>query len=115
MSEEKLSIFEQALAMKKVPECRNDIVAILPESQPENQIQVVQEARDKEQCQIGIVLNAGPGLYQCGKRPGLDLNCGDRVVFRNRGRTEIEWGGTQVVLITENIVFAVLERGPNKE
>jgi len=113
MAEKELSTLERAKAMgEHVPQCRNDIVAILPDTQPQNEIVMAQSTVDQEQYWTGIVLSVGPGKPDAGQRVDLDLEVGSRVVYRNRGRTEVPWAGTMVILITDNFVFAVLPSEP---
>ena len=57
----------------------------------------------REQMNVGKVAAVGPGaLKEDGSRIQMHISVGDRVIYRKYGGTEIEWEGSDYLLIKED-------------
>ena len=63
----------------------------------------------KEKPQEGEVLAVGPGrIDDKGNRVPLDVNVGDRVIFKKYGGTEIKHGGQEYLILSARDVLAIV-------
>ena len=66
----------------------------------------------KEKPIEGEVISAGPGkIMEDGKRSPMDLKAGDRVLFGKYAGTEIKIDDEEYVIMREEEILAVLNRG----
>ncbi|MEU3174148.1 co-chaperone GroES [Streptomyces sp. NPDC007000] len=64
----------------------------------------------KEKPQEGIVLAAGPGRIEDGKRVELDVNVGDVVLYSKYGGTEVKYNGEEYLVLSARDVLAIIEK-----
>ncbi|MFI0608647.1 MAG: GroES family chaperonin [Anaerolineae bacterium] len=72
-------------------------------------LHIVETARPKPQA--GLVLAAGPGVYQDGYLVPVRVQPGDRVTFGPYSGLEFEAGGETVIIMPEREIMAVLNEG----
>ena len=66
----------------------------------------------KEKPMEGEVISAGPGkIMEDGKRSPMDVKAGDRVLFGKYTGTEIEIDDEEYIIMREEEILAVLNRG----
>ena len=64
----------------------------------------------KEKPEKGEVIAVGPGkLLENGKRAGLSVKVGDKVVFKKYGPDEIKIEDKEYLIISEEDILAILE------
>lgn len=62
----------------------------------------------KEKPSRGEVVAAGPGkMTDDGKRVALDVKAGDTVIFSKYAGTEVKFGGTDYLIVSERDILAV--------
>ena len=59
----------------------------------------------KEAPQVAEVIAVGPGTDDV----SIDINVGEKVIFKRYGGTEIEYNGEELIIIPYNDILAVLE------
>ena len=59
----------------------------------------------KEAPQVAEVIAVGPGTDEV----TIDINVGEKVIFKRYGGTEIEYNGEELIIIPYNDILAVLE------
>ncbi len=59
----------------------------------------------KEAPQVAEVIAVGPGTDEV----SIDINVGEKVIFKRYGGTEIEYNGEELIIIPYNDILAVLE------
>ncbi|MEU3146889.1 MULTISPECIES: co-chaperone GroES [unclassified Streptomyces] len=64
----------------------------------------------KEKPQEGVVLAAGPGRIEDGKRVELDVNVGDVVLYSKYGGTEVKYNGEEYLVLSARDVLAIIEK-----
>ena len=96
--------------MKIVPICDKLVVKRLtPEETTAGGIIIPDQARD--QPREGRVLAIGEGrLLPDGTRARPQISEGDRVIFSNYAGTEIEFDGTEFLILSENDILGVLDK-----
>ena len=63
----------------------------------------------KEKPAEGEVVAVGPGkLNEAGARVAMDVAVGDRVLFSKYGGTEVKLDGTDLLVVKEDDIFAIL-------
>ncbi|OGC49699.1 co-chaperone GroES [candidate division WWE3 bacterium RIFCSPLOWO2_01_FULL_37_15] len=64
----------------------------------------------KEKPQEGRVVEVGPGKQdEDGKRIGMEVKVGDKVMFKKWGGTEVKVEGKEMLLVKEEDVLAIVE------
>jgi chaperonin GroES len=63
----------------------------------------------KEKQTIGVVIAVGPGRKIDGKREEMDLKAGEHVMFGKYTGTEVEDGGSTLLLMNETDILAVID------
>jgi len=63
----------------------------------------------KEKPQEGRVEAVGPGKLEKGERVAMQVKVGDRVLFGKYSGTDVTVNGTELVLLREDEIFAVVE------
>ena len=64
----------------------------------------------KEKPQEGRVVEVGPGKQdEDGKRIGMEIKVGDKVMFKKWGGTEVKVEGKEMLLVKEEDVLAIVE------
>lgn len=61
----------------------------------------------KEKPQQGEIVAIGPGKLEDGKRVGLEVKVGDKVIYRKYGGTEIKIEGDEYLILTEDDILAI--------
>lgn len=70
----------------------------------------IPDTAQDEQSQKGQVVAVGPGkLTEDGQRLPMELDVGDRVLFKRYGPDEVEIGGQTVLLIEQEDVLGIIE------
>ena len=64
----------------------------------------------KEKPQEGEVVAVGPGRMEDGKRLGMDVKKGDRVLIGKYSGTDVKIDGTEYVILREDEVLGVLNK-----
>src|SRR5689334_14416951 len=62
----------------------------------------------KEKPQQGEIIAVGPGRYEKDKRVPMEVKVGDKVLYGKYSGTEVTLDGTQVLILRESDVLAVL-------
>ena len=66
----------------------------------------------KEKPQEGEVVSTGPGrLLESGKLLGPEVKAGDRILFGQYAGTELKKGAERFLIMREDEIFAVVEKG----
>ena len=69
----------------------------------------------KEKPQEGEVIAVGPGkLLDSGKLVPMDVKVGDKVIFAKYGGTEIKIEGEEFIILRQDDVLAILDKGKKK-
>jgi len=69
----------------------------------------------KEKPQEGEVLAAGPGKRDdSGKLIPMDVKVGEKIIFAKYGGTEIKVDGEEYIILRQDDVLAVLDKGKKK-
>jgi len=70
----------------------------------------------KEKPQEGEVVAVGPGkVLDNGKLVPMDVKVGDKIIFAKYGGTEVKVDGQEYIILRQEDVLAVLERGKGKK
>jgi chaperonin GroES len=95
--------------MKIVPICDKLVVKRLtPDEMTNGGIIIPDQAREKP-CE-GRVLSIGEGrLLDDGTRARPQISEGDRVIFSSYAGTEIEFDGSELLILSEHDILGVLE------
>jgi chaperonin GroES len=66
----------------------------------------------KEKPQEGMVIAVGPGkLLDSGKMAEMDVKVGDKIIYSKYGGTEVKVDGEEYIILRQEDVLAVLEKG----
>lgn len=69
----------------------------------------------KEKPQEGEVIAVGPGkLLDSGKLVPMDVKVGDKIIFAKYGGTEIKIDGEEYIILRQDDVLAILDKGKKK-
>ena len=69
----------------------------------------------KEKPQEGEVIAVGPGkLLDSGKLVPMDVKVGDKIIFAKHGGTEIKIDGEEYIILRQDDVLAILDKGKKK-
>jgi len=69
----------------------------------------------KEKPQEGEVIAVGPGkLLDSGKLIPMDVKVGDKIIYGKYGGTEIKVEGEEYIILRQDDVLAVLDKGKKK-
>ena len=63
----------------------------------------------KEKPQEGTVIAVGSGKLEDGKKVGLEVKVGDKVMYKKWGGTEIKIDGKEMLLVKEEDILAIVE------
>ena len=63
----------------------------------------------KEKPQEGIVQAVGPGKRDKGERTPVQVESGQRVLFRKYSGTDVTVNGEELVLLREDEIYAIIE------
>jgi chaperonin GroES len=69
----------------------------------------------KEKPQEGEVIAVGPGkLLDSGKLCPVDVKVGDKIIFAKYGGTEVKVDGEDYIILRQDDVLAILDKGKKK-
>ena len=69
----------------------------------------------QEKPQEGEVIAVGPGkLLDSGKMMPMDVKVGDKIIFAKYGGTEVKVGDEEYIILRQDDVLAILDKGKKK-
>lgn len=72
---------------------------------------VLPETVEKEKKMEGEVLAIGPGkLLDSGERSKMEVNIGDRVIFKSWGGDKVELDGEEYKILSQDDILAMLKK-----
>jgi len=70
---------------------------------------VLPDTVDKEKPEQGKVVAVGPGrILADGKRAGMSVKVGDKVVFKKYGPDEVKVGDKEYLVVSEDDILAII-------
>jgi len=71
---------------------------------------VLPDTIDKEKPEQGEVIAIGPGkILADGKRAGMSVEIGDKVVFKKYGPDEVKIGEEEYLVVSEDDILAIIK------
>jgi len=71
---------------------------------------VLPDTIDKEKPEQGKVIAVGPGkILADGKRAGMSVKVGDKVVFKKYGPDEVKVNDEEYLVVSEDDILAIIE------
>lgn len=83
-------------------------VVVKPKSEEQSQGGIYIPTNSDEKVNQGEVIAVGPGKAKDGKVQKMTLNVGQKVIFNHFQATEVEYGGEQLVILSEDDVLGIL-------
>lgn len=69
---------------------------------------IIPETVDKERPAKGVVVAAGPGKLEEGKRVALSVKVGDTVLFSKYGYDEVKIDGQEYYILSESSILGIV-------
>ena len=83
-------------------------VVVKPKSEEQSQGGIYIPTQTDEKVNHGEVIAVGPGKVQDGKVQDMVLKVGQKVIFNHFQATEVEHGGEQLVILSEDDVLGIV-------
>jgi len=69
---------------------------------------IIPDTVSKEKPEQGVVVAAGPGKFDDGKRVPMDVKAGDRIIFSKYGYDEVKVGGKDYYIVSESSILGII-------
>jgi chaperonin GroES len=88
-----------------------DRVVVRPEEEEETTVSgIVIPDTAKEKPQQGLIVAAGPGRFEEGKRVPMDVKAGDKVLYSKYGGTEVKVEGEEYLVLSSRDILAIVKK-----
>jgi chaperonin GroES len=88
-----------------------DRVVVKPEEEEETTVSgIVIPDTAKEKPQQGVVMAAGPGRFEDGKRVPMDVKAGDKILYSKYGGTEVKVEGEEYLVLSSRDILAIVKK-----
>jgi chaperonin GroES len=88
-----------------------DRVVVKPEEEEETTVSgIVIPDTAKEKPQQGLIVAAGPGRFEEGKRVPMDVKAGDKVLYSKYGGTEVKVEGEEYLVLSSRDILAIVKK-----
>ena len=88
-----------------------DRVVVKPEEEEETTVSgIVIPDTAKEKPQQGLIVAAGPGRFEEGKRVPMDVKVGDKILYSKYGGTEVKVEGEEYLVLSSRDILAVVKK-----
>ena len=88
-----------------------DRVVVKPEEEEETTVSgIVIPDTAKEKPQQGLVVAAGPGRFEEGKRVPMDVKVGDKILYSKYGGTEVKVEGEEYLVLSSRDILAIVKK-----
>jgi chaperonin GroES len=88
-----------------------DRVVVKPEEEEETTVSgIVIPDTAKEKPQQGLVVAAGPGRFEDGKRVPMDVKAGDKILYSKYGGTEVKVEGEEYLVLSSRDILAIVKK-----
>jgi chaperonin GroES len=64
----------------------------------------------KEKPQQGLIVAAGPGRFEEGKRVPMDVKVGDKILYSKYGGTEVKVEGEEYLVLSSRDILAIVKK-----
>ena len=85
------------------------VVVKMIEAEETTKSGIILSANSKEKTQIAEVLEVGPGGQVDGNEVKMYIKKGDKVVLNKYAGTEIKYEGTDLIIVKQNDILAIVE------
>jgi chaperonin GroES len=88
-----------------------DRVVVKPEEEEETTVSgIVIPDTAKEKPQQGLVVAAGPGRFEEGKRVPMDVKVGNKILYSKYGGTEVKVEGEEYLVLSSRDILAIVKK-----
>jgi chaperonin GroES len=88
-----------------------DRVVVKPEEEEETTVSgIVIPDTAKEKPQQGLIVAAGPGRFEEGKRVPMDVKVGDKILYSKYGGTEVKVEGEEYLVLSSRDILAIVKK-----